>query len=510
MSNLAIDYSKQQEDELTLEMYYKPGEILIAPQPGPQVWLLSCPANQILFGGARGGGKSWGFLLDWIRHQETFGKAAKGIFFRRSYPELEDAIDKSQQLLAPLGAKWLDQKKMWIMPNGAVLKMRYLDKDSDAANYQGHEYNWMAFDEAEHWPSPAPVDKLSACLRSATKGMRLRFLIAANPGGPGHNWLKARFISPAPPLTPHKCPKTGQALVFIPSRVTDNLLLLAHDPEYVNRLRGAGPPWLVKAWLEGDWNITAGGMFDDVWRESVHVVEPFLIPPTWRVDRSFDWGSSKPFSVGWWAESDGTAATMADGTTRHFPPGTVFRIAEHYGWNGEPNEGCKKLAVEVARDINETQSHMFDSQTYWRKWPRLQPPKVVPGPADASIYDVQNGKCIADDMANCNPGVRWTKADKSPGSRKNGWEIVRKMLKACLEMDPKTNYPIGPKQGPMEEPGLFIFSTCRQWIRTVPSLPRDPTNMDDVDTKAEDHCGDETRYRLAQKVATCTEEELPL
>ena len=116
----------------------------------------------------------------------------------------------------------------------------------------------------------------------------------------------------------------------------------------------------------------------------------------------------------WFAESDGTTATLADGTKRTFPRGSVFIISELYGWNGKPNEGTRELATEVAR---KTRKYDLDMQ------------RCHPGPADSAIYDTQNGVCIADDMARAPYFIRWTKADKSPGSRKNGWEIMRKMLK---------------------------------------------------------------------------------
>jgi len=191
---------------------------------------------------------------------------------------------------------------------------------------------------------------------------------------------------------------------------------------------------------------------------------------SWDIDRSFDWGSSAPFSVGWWAESDGTEATMKDGTTRNFPPGSLFRIHELYGWNGTPNKGTKMLAVEIAAEIG----HIEDTA------PMLKGRYAKAGPADGSIFDAENGVCIADDMAK--KGVRWEKADKRPGSRANGLEKVRNMLKACLTH-------------PMEDPGLFTFSNCTQYIRTMPTLPRDEKKPDDVDTNSEDHIYDEVRYR---------------
>ena len=433
-----------------------------------QLRFLSCPAHEVLYGGARGGGKSWATLLDWLRHEQQYGAKAKGILFRRTMPELEDMLSKAGEMFPSMGGTFKAQSKTWEFPSGARLKFRYLERDSDADRYQGHEYNWMAFEEAGNWPSPKPLDKLKACLRSAD-GVRHRLVLTANPGGVGHNWLKARFIDPVPPGVFQHLPG-GWARVYIPAKVTDNPALLRSDPGYVERIKeAAGSPEMLKAWLDGSWDIVAGGMLDDVYRAEVHELDHFDIPQGWRIDRAFDWGSSKPFSVGFWAESDGTEATFADGTRKAWPRGTLFRIGEIYGWNGRPNEGSRKLAVEVAREIL-----AYQKDLPWGS-------RVRPGPADNSIFDAENGVCIADDMAKL--GVRWERSDKSPGSRKTGWEALRRMLKACLAT-------------PMEEPGLFVFKGCRQFIRTIPTLPRDEKKQDDVDTDAEDHIADETRYRV--------------
>jgi hypothetical protein len=430
--------------------------------------MISCPANEVLYGGARGGGKSYGTLLDWLGHEDKFKDLSKGILFRRTLPELEDMQSKAEILLPPSGAVFKEQSKTWVFPSGAKLKLRYLERDSHADRYQGHEYNWICFEEAGNWPSPKPLDRLKACLRSAD-GVFLRLLLTANPGGVGHNWLKARFVDPAPHERIQRLEGDWRR-VYIPAKVTDNPALLRADPGYVDRIReAAGSPDMVRAWLDGDWNIVAGGMFDDVWREGLHAVEPFEIPSSWAIDRSFDWGSSRPYSVGFWAESDGSEAKLRDGSTRAWPRGTLFRIAEIYGWNGQPNEGTRELAVEIARKIK-----AFQAEVTWGG-------RVQPGPADNSIYDAENGVCIADDMGRL--GVRWERSDKSPGSRRTGWEAMRKRFKAAHKR-------------PMEDAGLFAFNTCRQFIRTVPTLTRDQKNPDDVDTKAEDHIADETRYRV--------------
>ena len=222
-------------------------------------------------------------------------------------------------------------------------------------------------------------------------------------------------------------------------------------------------------------------MFDDVWSATHNIVEDFQIPHSWRIFRSFDWGSSKPFSVGWWAESDGSDVVMPDGKVRSTVRGDLFRIGEWYGWNGVPNTGVRMLATQISKGIVERE---LKSGYYGR---------IYPGPADNSIHDTENGVNIGQDMAKPvvingkkYKGVGWTRSDKSPGSRKNGWE---KMRVAIFNAQP----PEGG--GPREEPGLFVFRSCQQgFIRTVPTIPRDEKDLDDVNTDAEDHVCDEVRY----------------
>ena len=441
--------------------------LTVGPQPGPQAKLLSCPANEILYGGARGGGKSYGLLLDWMAHEARYGKDARGILFRRTMPELEDMLEKARELLPGFGWLYQEQKKTWVSSTGATLKMRYLERDNHADRYQGHQYTWCGLDEAGSWANPAPIDKLRATLRSPVVGKRVRMVLSANPGGAGHNWLKRRFIDPVQPYRlQHEI--NGQStwtVCYIPARFADNRILQRADPGYLDRATAKLPEWLAKAWRDGDWNIVAGGMFDDVWQEDLHVIEPFEIPRTWRLDRAFDWGSSRPFAVGWFAESDGSDIVLADGTEMSFPRGSVFQVAEWYGWNGRPNEGLRMTATDIARGVVQQDASLG---------------RVRPGPADTAIWTTQNGNCIADDMARA--GCRWEKADKSPGSRVVGWDKVREMLGNVASQ---------------EDPAFHVFATCRNTIRTLPTLPRDAKNPDDVDSDSEDHIADMIRYRLA-------------
>ena len=461
------------------------------PVHARQKMALQSKATEILYGGAAGGGKSHLFRVVAI----GWCMAVPGLqvyLFRRESPDLwanhMEGPGSFPELLGPLIASKkvkINQSKGFIeFPNRSKIHLCHCQYEKDKYGYQGAEIHVLLMDELTHF-TPSIYRYLRARCRVGglvvpqnLKGMFPRILCGSNPGGTGHNWVKASFVDLAPPMTITEMPprEGGMFRQYIPAKLTDNPTVDAVD--YSMKLQGLGNDALVKAMLDGDWNIVAGGMFDDVYRREVHEITPFDIPATWRIDRSFDWGSSHPFSVGWWAESDGTEATLKDGTKKAWPRGTIFRIAEWYGWNGTADEGCKLLAVEIARGIVK-----MESELSWGK-------RVQPGPADSSIYDAENGVCIADDMARI--GVRWVKADKSPGSRKTGWEAMRKRFKACLTH-------------PMESPGLFAFDTCRNgFIRTVPVLPRDTNKPEDVDTKSEDHAGDEIRYRClhVQQFAT--------
>jgi len=236
------------------------GRIVWAPQPGPQTLLLQCPVEDVLFGGARGGGKSDALLGDWASHSGKSGGRAKGVIFRRTTPELEGLIFRSKEIFPAIGAKWIAGSKTWAFPCGSRLKMRWLDRDEDADHYQGHDYTWIGWDELGNWPNPIPIDKLRATLRSAW-GIPCFTRASANPGGVGHTWINERYIQKAPALKPFYDESRKVWRVFIPSRVMDNKKLLDADPGYIDRLKSSGPPWLVRAWLEGDWSASSTDNF---------------------------------------------------------------------------------------------------------------------------------------------------------------------------------------------------------------------------------------------------------
>jgi hypothetical protein len=277
----------------------------------------------------------------------------------------------------------------------------------------------------------------------------------------------------------------GMIRQFIPARLTDNPTMMDNDPDYLDRLMGLGNDSLIKAMVDGDWNIVSGGAFDDVW-SAKNIIQRFNIPATWRIDRSFDWGSAHPFAVAWWAESDGTEATLGDGRKWCPPRGSLVMIGEWYGAKAA-NEGLKMSAKDVASGIVEREDLMKSSGLI------AQP--VRPGPADNQIDNVMQpgAPTIASEMAS--KGVKWTGSDKAPGTRKIGLEIMRQRIREAGKQH-------------VESPGLWLMDHCRSSISQIPVLPRDAKNPEDVDTKAEDHMYDAIRYRCLAVKRTATVSQL--
>ncbi len=451
--------------------------IIWKPQEGSQELFLSCPIFECLYEGTRGPGKTDALLMDFAQFVgRGFGPAWSGILFRKEYKELQDVVKKSKKWFRQIfpGARFLESKSdyKWVFPDGEELLFRTAKAPDDYWSYHGHEYPWIAWEELTNWPDPELYLSMMSVCRSSSPGMPRRYRSTCNPYGVGHNWVKRRFIDPAPRGVIIK-DDNGRERVCLHGSIFENKILLKSDPDYLKNLQ-AQKGAKREAWLYGNWDITAGGMFDDIWQANVHVIRPFDIPSTWLIDRSFDWGSSKPYSVGWWAESDGCDITLYNGQKQHTVRGDLFRIAELYGCTGEPNEGTRETASQIAEKIR-----AFEKERIKRT--------VYAGPADSAIWAKENGNCIADDMAQ--KGVYWTKADKSPGSRINGWQLTRDRLLNAIAEEGK----------PREKPGVFIFENCRDFIRTVPTVSRDEKNLEDIDTESEDHICDEMRYRLSTK-----------
>lgn len=475
-------------------------DVAWAPQEGSQARFMDCPLFEVMYHGTRGPGKTDALLMSFAQHVgKGYGAAWRGVIFRQTYPQLADVVAKSEKWFRRIfpEAKFnrSHSHMYWSWPTGEVLLFRHMARPDDYWNYHGHEYPFIGFEELTNWSDPECYTRMLSCCRSSYPGVPRMVRSTTNPYGVGHGWVKDRFalhgawwktVVQTHPRNPEG--QLEQPRCAIHGHIDENKILLAADPNYKLTVAAAATnEAMVDAWMHGSWDIVAGGMFDDVWDHERNVVVPFAVPGDWRMDRSFDWGSSAPFSVGWWAVSDGSDLPMSDGTVMATVRGDLFRVAEWYGWNGRPNKGLHMLAVDVAKGI-------VEREIAWG-WRPGKKSRVRAGPADSQIYVVENGVSIAMDMQkpvridkDVHHGVTWTRADKRPGSRKTGWEMMRKMIKAAR-----------PAPGlPRERPGLFVVGErCEHFLRTVLGLPRDQKDMDDVDDDAEDHVADEVRYRVS-------------
>lgn len=380
--------------------------------------------------------------------------------------------------------------------NGSRIFLCHLQHTKDLIKYQGAEIHVLLMDELTHFTEKeyrflrnrVRLGALPIPDKELVPGVWLRdklpmILCGSNPGGIGHNWVKRTFVDYAEPLQVVRARKADGGMLrgCIPALLSDNPSLTENDPGYEDRLEGLGDPALVKAMRNGDWNIVAGGALDDVWKPRL-IIPRFKVPKEWRVDRSFDWGSSHPFSVGWWAESNGEEVEVIvhkmEGSklveykeSWIFPAGSIIRIHEWYGAKEIGlNEGIKMSAPNIAKGIKEREKRLRE-----KGWINSV---VRPGPADGQIFQTreEDVPTIADKMAK--EGVRWVKADKSPGSRVNGLELMRSRMED------------------EEGPGIYFMAHCRAAISTLPVLPRDEDNTEDVDTDSEDHVYDDVRYRV--------------
>lgn len=421
---------------------------------------------EVFFGGARGGGKTDGVLGKWALKEQRYGPAFNAIMFRRTTVSSEDAIERSKDIFKPLGGKFNESKLIWRMPNGGRVAFAYLDSVKDAEEYQGRNVTDAWVEEAGQYPDPSPIDRLFGVLRSAG-GVPVQLILTANPGGAGQHWIAERYGLIPFPLGPkvvqRKLPNGSvHKMAVIPSRITDNRVLLHGDPGYIDRLHLVGSEALVKAWLEGDWSAIEGAFFDK-W-SARNVVSPFVIPDDWLRFRAFDWGYASPFSVGWWAiATDSHPVIDAAGKRTQIPRGSLVRYREWYGCKpGSPNVGIRLETEPVGRGILEREAGE----------------KISYSVADPSIFSEDGGPARAEVFARL--GVHFRPADNSRIGRNGamgGWDEMRQRI-----------------AGEAGVPMLYVFSSCRDFIRTVPVLQHDLMKAEDLDTKSEDHIADEARY----------------
>jgi hypothetical protein len=418
----------------------------------------------VIFGGARGGGKSWSVrckaIVLALKH-----KGIKLMIVRKTYPELTANHIEPLKKTLRIGqkgslARYNDSKKVITFKNGSTILFGYCDKDKDIDRYQGTEVDVLFIDEATHH-SEDIIKKFRACVRGVNNFPKRTYL-TCNPGGKGHGYIKRIAIDKI-----YEEGENPDDYSFIQSLVTDNKVLMESQPEYVKQLESL-PLKLRQAWLEGRWDVFQGAFFEEfrqipdpqkcyeagiTTEEALqehrwtHVIKPFNIPRDWKIYRSYDWGYGKPFSCGWWAVDY---------------EGCAYRILELYGCTGEPNEGVKWSNKEQFDKIQEIE----------REHPYLKG-KRIRGVADPSIWDGSHGISAAEEAEKhqlwFEPGVN----DRIPG-----WMQMHERMK-------------------FDEHGyamIYFFDTCKDSIRTIPLMMYDEHKAEDLDTDLEDHACDEIRY----------------
>ena len=433
---------------------------IIEFHPNPkQVRFLKSKAKHTAFGGARGGGKSWAIRVKaWLLANRWPG--IKILIVRRTLVELRNNhIDPMKAMLRGY-AKYNQQERKFIFPNGSTISFEFFDSDRDEFKYQGVEYDIIFIDEATQFQ-----ENWLKVITTANRGVNefpKRVYYTCNPGGPGHSYIKRIFVD-----RDFRGDENPDDYVFIQSLVTDNKALMEASPEYISFLKNL-PPKLKRGWLYGDWNIFTGMFFEDFrndpdhWedRRWTHVISPFKPKSHWPVYRSFDWGYAKPFSCGWWTVDD---------------DGTIYRIDEMYGVEysgGEPvpDHGVKwppdRVFMEIAK--------------HEREHPYLKG-KQIQGIADPAIWDAESGVSFAETAGKY--GIFFVPGDNA---RIPGWMQIHYRL-----MFDEAGYP-----------QMYIFNTCRNFIRTITTLEYDPHKAEDLLTTGEDHALDETRYFCQSRPVT--------
>lgn len=423
----------------------------------------SRPEYEALYGGAAGGGKSDALVAEALRQVHI--PHYKGIIFRKTFPQLRELILKSRRIYSAAfpDAVYNSTEHVWKFPSGAMIYFGSMPNKDSYLNYQGLSFAFIGFDELTHF-TREEYEYLISRNRADGEGARVYIRATANPGGIGHGWVKERFITAAPPNTTIRF-KTEVRLpdgtvqpvertrIFIPSSVFDNAELLKNDPNYLANLASL-PEAQRNALLYGDWDSYEGQVFtewknhpENLDRRNTHVIKPFPIPRHWKRYRSFDYGYARPFAVQWWAVDE---------------QGIAYLYRQLYGCTDTANQGVRMEPSEIAQAIKDIENSEEAGQH-------------IIGIADPAIWDESRGK--AGTIINLfeEKGVYFEKGDhkRLPGKM----QVHHRMA-----FD-ENGYPM-----------MYVFDTCREFIRTLPNLIYDMNKVEDVDSNCEDHDYDAMRY----------------
>lgn len=411
------------------------------------------PAARLVgYGGAAGGGKTDADLA-LAAICAAIWPGLKVGFFRRTYPELEGAggaISRSREMYAGLDGAYNSSGRVWGFANGSRIYFRHLSAEKDKYKYQGSAFGLLIVDEATHF-SWSMIDYLLTRNRAVVQGFAPFAVMTANPGGVGHQWYSGVFdVQDASggeagghERVKHRQTPAGkwEDVLFIPARLEDNQILMRLDPDYARKLESREGD-LVEALRWGNWRVFAGQAFR-AWRREKHVMKPAAIPAKWVKWRAVDWGKANPFCCLWLTRSPDT--------------GRVYVYREAYG-AGLTDAQQAQMIVDMTPG-EEVIAFTFADPSMWGEKSRK-----------GEVYS------SADEYGE--RGVWLMKADND---RLSGKRKVDRLLE---------DLPDG-------RPGLVVFETCANLIRTLPALVHDAVRVEDVDTTQEDHAYDALRYGLS-------------
>lgn len=439
---------------------------------------VNSPAQETLYGGAAGGGKSYLLRAAGIKWcLEVPGLQV--YLFRRTFPELElnhlKGSGNFHEMLAPLinAGKAKVVGKEVRFSNGSNIHLRHLQNASDLTTYQGAEFHVLLLDEATHF-TEEEYRYLRGRMRLGTLKIPdevetafPRSILGTNPGGVGHHWCKQGFVDHGE-FVVHKTQKEdgGMTRTFVPAKLEDNPAMQENDPDYESRLEGLGDKALVRSLRDGDWSVIAGAMFADVWRQHLHVCHPFDIPVDWDIWQGADDGFAAPACTYWITQDPRTK--------------TYYVLDEIYEkrlypdiWAERWKEKSKRIGVcdhlgEPLINRQQPQGYL-DSGAF-----------SDTGQGNSQKQEIPRGKQLNKLGIKVKPVPKWH------GSRVHRCQNLHRLLA------PNPDDPNG-------RPGIIFFSNCTNAIRTIPALGRDKKNQEDVDTDHEDHAYDAVTYALQWK-----------
>ena len=298
-----------------------------------QQQLLASNEFNILVAGTKGSGKSRALVMDFLKDVgKGYGTHYKGFLVRVTLKELNNLIDEVRQVMREdhpdMKCRYGD--RVFRFSTGETLELVSARTKMDSYKFKGQNASWIGFDELTSWRTPEVYEMASTDIRSKVPGLNPRIRAATNSEGPGKQWVKRMFVSPAPVNVSHG--PEGAQTKYMEFYTTENRALIENDPYYSSRIVASlSDKKTAKEFTEIDWSNTDGLFFGEVWKKSLHVMRPFKIPHTWRKTRTCDWGTNAPFSVSWGAKSDGTDYQDASGVSRPTRKGDIYIFANLYG-----------------------------------------------------------------------------------------------------------------------------------------------------------------------------------